>query len=642
MSRLLRYSILLGSVFALMAVCSKANTCTTCYIDYQGGNDSNSGADTAHPWKHLPGMSGGASGGSDACTSNCAAQVPKPGDKYILKGGVVWPYTVFPLTWSSSWSGSGTTSAYGCTGAGCIYVGIDPSWNLGQVNTVTLKRDLGFCKSAPSVIISGGGGSGATATVGIISGATFSNGLLTYFTITSPGSGYTSNPTVALSGGGCTGTLAVADIQRAAFDYGSKSGYVWNFATPGFSAGPFYVNRAKYVVFDNLELRNFNTLATSISNANGQNVSAINGTNTVNVTYSNFFVHNWSQSTKTPGQQEGVDGIQSGVNGQFDSTDISYNFVNNAEQYYLSSGSSPCYQGNAQSSAVLAAGTLCTFGGNAIRGGADVNHNYVYGTRGGLGAPTTRNNELWNLTFSCCGGHGDALYIIPTSPLAPNCQNTCMTQYIFNNIIHDTPGAANIYLTMANGTIYYVFNNVEWNLGIATPPVGIDIVFGAGPNPSYFYIYNNTFVASQGVPTCINSGGGTPTYASSLNLQIYNNHCISDATLGHWYVIAGSGTKLNGSLSQAQVDAANIVMPPTTAVSQGYSIATLFAPPTASSVSATTAGKNLAPCNVALAALCSDILGNPRATASTVPWNIGAYTWSGKVNPPQSLVTTAH
>ena len=178
------------------------------------------------------------------------------------------------------------------------------------------------------------------------------------------------------------------------------------------------MNRAKYVVFDKLELRNFNTLATSISNANGQNVSAINGINTVNVTYSNLYVHNWSRSTKTPGQQEGVDGIQSGVNGQFDSTDISYNFVNNAEQYYLSSGSSPCYQGNAQSSSVLPAGTLGTFGGSAIRGGADVHHNYTYGTRGGMGAPTTRNNELWNLTFSCCGGHGDALYIIPTSPLS--------------------------------------------------------------------------------------------------------------------------------------------------------------------------------------------------------------------------------
>src|ERR1700719_1981182 len=105
MSRLLRVSVLLGVLLA--ATGAFANTCTTCYIDYSSGNDGNSGADKAHPWKHLPGMSGGASGGSDACTSNCAAQVPKPGDKYILKGGVVWPFTVFPLTWSSVWSGSG-------------------------------------------------------------------------------------------------------------------------------------------------------------------------------------------------------------------------------------------------------------------------------------------------------------------------------------------------------------------------------------------------------------------------------------------------------------------------------------------------------------------------------------------------------
>ena len=151
MSRLLRYSVLLGSVLALMGACSKANTCTTCYIDYSSGNDGNSGADKAHPWKHLPGMSGGASGGTDACATNCAAQVPKAGDQYILKGGVVWPYTVFPFIWN--WSGSGTTSAYGCTGTGCIYVGVDPTWNLGQVNAVTLKRDFGACASAPTITI---------------------------------------------------------------------------------------------------------------------------------------------------------------------------------------------------------------------------------------------------------------------------------------------------------------------------------------------------------------------------------------------------------------------------------------------------------------------------------------------------------
>ncbi len=153
MSRLLRYSVLLGSVLALMGACSKANTCTTCYIDYSSGSDSNSGADKAHPWKHLPGMTGGASSGLDACTANCAAQVPKAGDQYILKGGVVWPHTVFPLNWA--WPGASTTSTYGCAGTGCIYIGVDTTWNLGTVNSVIPSRDFGGCPSGVTASISG-------------------------------------------------------------------------------------------------------------------------------------------------------------------------------------------------------------------------------------------------------------------------------------------------------------------------------------------------------------------------------------------------------------------------------------------------------------------------------------------------------
>src|SRR5271165_1792689 len=123
MSRLLRFTVFLGAILALTGACCRANTCTTCYIDYQSGSDSNSGASKLSPWKHLPGMTGQAGGGTDACTANCASQTPIHGDSYILKGGVVWPYTVFPLKWS--WSGSGTTSTYGCSGTGCIYVGVD-------------------------------------------------------------------------------------------------------------------------------------------------------------------------------------------------------------------------------------------------------------------------------------------------------------------------------------------------------------------------------------------------------------------------------------------------------------------------------------------------------------------------------------
>lgn len=56
--------------------------------------------------------------------------------------------------------------------------------------------------SAPTVSITGGGGSGATAT------ATVANGRITGFTVTNPGSGYNSAPTVTLNGG--DGSLASA------------------------------------------------------------------------------------------------------------------------------------------------------------------------------------------------------------------------------------------------------------------------------------------------------------------------------------------------------------------------------------------------------------------------------------------------
>lgn len=66
--------------------------------------------------------------------------------------------------------------------------------------------------AAPLVAFSGGGGAGAKA---FVSGA--ANGVVTDITITDPGSGYTSNPTVAItdSGGGAgAGATAVCEIRR--------------------------------------------------------------------------------------------------------------------------------------------------------------------------------------------------------------------------------------------------------------------------------------------------------------------------------------------------------------------------------------------------------------------------------------------
>lgn len=61
--------------------------------------------------------------------------------------------------------------------------------------------------TAPTVAITGGGGTGAAAT------AQIADGKVTGFAITSAGSGYTSAPTVALTGGSGTGATASAIVN---------------------------------------------------------------------------------------------------------------------------------------------------------------------------------------------------------------------------------------------------------------------------------------------------------------------------------------------------------------------------------------------------------------------------------------------
>ena len=77
-----------------------------------------------------------------------------------------------------------------------------PATNLVTAIAVT-AGGAGYT-SAPSVTLTGGGGTGATAVATIAAGAVSS------VTITNQGSGYTSAPTVAFSGGGGTGAAATA------------------------------------------------------------------------------------------------------------------------------------------------------------------------------------------------------------------------------------------------------------------------------------------------------------------------------------------------------------------------------------------------------------------------------------------------
>jgi hypothetical protein len=66
----------------------------------------------------------------------------------------------------------------------------------GTVNGVAISNGGGAYTSAPTVVFSGGGGSGAVAIPVMLAGSVVG------VTVTSPGSGYTSPPTVSFSGGG--------------------------------------------------------------------------------------------------------------------------------------------------------------------------------------------------------------------------------------------------------------------------------------------------------------------------------------------------------------------------------------------------------------------------------------------------------
>ena len=76
----------------------------------------------------------------------------------------------------------------------------------GQVGSITVTNPGSGYTSVPTVTISGGGSSSASATA-VLSGTTVGS-----ITVTNPGNGYTTAPTVTISGGGGSRAAAVASL----------------------------------------------------------------------------------------------------------------------------------------------------------------------------------------------------------------------------------------------------------------------------------------------------------------------------------------------------------------------------------------------------------------------------------------------
>jgi hypothetical protein len=653
-SRLLRMMLLTGLLLAAKSACAASNCpgtgpaagFTTCrYVDYSTGSDSNDGLGEAsgHPWKHMPGMVGTGPDGSshDGCTGNCSSFTPSAGTAIILRGGVVWPATSQPINWG--WSGKSTTSAgFGCTGTGCIYIGIDPAWNTGQVNAVITTRDFGGCPSSgvtATIAAPTSGGTTATARANMMGGlSSFADGStydVAYWTVTNPGSGYTSNPSVSAGAAGCRNLRAVADIYRAVIDAGAP-GSDWT--GPLGTNGTLNVFTGSYIILDNIEFRNARYSPAS----QGEYFSHVGVTGNWS-TASNLFVHNFYPDTSPNFPSAGEGGSNIAV--YSDSSDLANSYISEGDASFTC----PSYP------------DICAWGGFG-----NVNANHVHGNRisffiwavkstGGVnsgGVIDVFGNEVWGAIASSGSNHLNLFYI----------GSDGATMNIYNNVFYDNVGATNQMPAgiSAGPTTFNVYNNVGWNTGsggsIFQPDLGEN---GAHSVTTTYNFFNNTLGAtgvngygSAFTGSVITTGScNASTQCAHVNINLFNNTAISSQSNAHWFQMNNPVNTVNGAggPSNTTADSVNTALSLSAASTSGSTVGNMFQPATNGSPVMSLAlsgnGKNFTGANPGcgspgLAALCSDILGIARP--STGPWPAGAFVYTGKVIAPASLVAVPH
>ena len=613
------------------------------YVDYVTGNDSNSGNSTSTPWKHAPGMMGlTPSGGStgDGCTALCASTPIAPGDMIILKGGTVWPYTTAPWTFSSN--GSSSTSLYGCTGSGCIYIGSAvgaglSAWNNGTVTSITLKRDLGGWSpgSPPTISCSGGGGSGAAATPLVVPSANTDANTAEFIyqvNLTNAGSGYTSAPGCVTSGGSGQATL-VADINRAIIDWGAQggsppdwpNGQCGNFPSTCYSG--IHIS-GSYVILNGIEARNM-----LMADPNGGSEFPMIGTDGNNHTLTNIYVHGMfldcvKNTTDCSNINANIFALSPGA--PYD--EASHNIVTNADATFLASSgqisAGVCQGVNVMCSTVAFGISSCP----ACNGPTSIHDNTIYeqvwqtretGSSVNGSVPYLfYNNEVWFTTQSAnSGAHLNARYFLVVSPA---------TVVAWNNIFHSQVGGTSSQIQCPTGTSFSFYNEVHWGEGGGTQGYSLDMADVGGTGGCSLTLYNDTIVESRD-NQCVNSQPGS----NSTTIIMQNLHCVGASTAPNpfWSTGITNSTYQNyaGSTVQANVQASSTVQSISTANGQGYVTTNLFAPTSSGNSTVTFAGTGGAAnltslCTGYFVPLCSDILGNLRPNSA---FQAGAYEFGG-------------
>jgi hypothetical protein len=114
-------------------------------------------------------------------------------------------------------------SGGGSTGSSAELTAVLTPNGLGQI--LITNGGSGYT-SGPTVTITGGGGSGATA------GVVLTNGVITQVTVVNSGTGYTSAPTIGFSGGGGSGATAIGVVSSTVYQINVVSGGSGFFGAP--------------------------------------------------------------------------------------------------------------------------------------------------------------------------------------------------------------------------------------------------------------------------------------------------------------------------------------------------------------------------------------------------------------------------